>query len=111
MTVNIAFCFIHICYRINLRSQPRRKMKVKGFGSRGMKCIANTDQKFIAREKYYGFVFHKTSRILKFISSSNRGRATRGKGLNITMIPQRIYVGTKYKFYIARAREKCTIFP
>jgi len=40
MTVNIAFCFIHICYRINLRFQPRRKMRVKSFGGRG---IANTE--------------------------------------------------------------------
>lgn len=59
MTVNIAFCFIHIRYRINLRFQPRRKMKVKGFNSGGMKCIAKPDESLLLERSTTGSCFIK----------------------------------------------------
>lgn len=34
MTVNVAYCFIHICYKINLHPRPRRKIRIENFGSR-----------------------------------------------------------------------------
>lgn len=109
--------FIHIhykiCYRINLYSQPRHKMKVKGFDSRGMKCITNTDRKFIAdsREVLRIHVFHKISRIYRnLFHLSIEEELRERRRFEYHNDSSKESARDIYQFYIVCVRQKCIFF-
>lgn len=99
MTVNVAFCFIHICYRINLHPRPRRKIRIEDFGSRTRdemyrkhrpkvycRLERSTMGSCFIKPRVYWNLFHPPV---------EEELCTRGEGLNITMRdPRRICMGT-----------------